>query len=78
MTQRMKAFIREILVIRQRSLTVSASEKEKLVKDLSALISKTDAMPDKMNCPMMDMKTDHSSNKDAPAKDAGKPEEHKH
>lgn len=78
----MKALLRNILQLQQRSLTASSKEKVKIKEDIADLIKKIDAMPDKMDCPMMNMKQDVSSDKKAlpeeQTKQEAKPSEHKH
>lgn len=77
-----KALLRDILQLQQRSLTASSKEKAKIKEDITDLIKKIDAMPDKMDCPMMNMKQDFSSDKNSlpeeQTKEEAKPSEHKH
>jgi hypothetical protein len=80
--QDIKALLRDILQLQQRSLTASSKEKVKIKEDITDLIKKIDAMPDKMDCPMMNMKQDFSSDKNAlpeeQTKEEAKPSEHNH
>jgi len=77
-----KALLRDILQLQQRSLTASSKEKVKIKEEIADLIKKIDAMPDKMDCPMMNKKQDVSSDKKAlpeeQTKEEAKPSEHKH
>ena len=77
-----KALLREILQLQQRSLNASSKEKIKIKEEIADLIKKVDAMPDKMDCPMMNKKQDVSSDKkalpDEQTKEEAKPSEHKH
>lgn len=76
-----KIILKQILDLQQRSLAASSKEKTKIKKEIADLIIKIDAMPDKMDCPMMNMKHDVSDKKgssEEQAKDQAKPSEHKH
>lgn len=77
-----KALLKNILELQQRSLTASSKDKVKIREEIANLIKKLDAMPDKMECPMMGMKRDDSSGtKNLPeqqTKEETKPSEHKH
>lgn len=77
-----KDLLKTILQLQQRGLTASAKEKLKIKKDIEELIKKIDAMPERMDCPMMNMKQDVSSDKKTPPEEQSKEEvkssEHKH
>lgn len=77
-----KLIMRQMLDLQRRSLKASASEKTKINEEITGLIKQIDAMPEKMDCPMMKQKQNDSSNKitepkEQTSKDA-KPSEHKH
>ena len=78
-----KILLRNILELQQRSLTASAQGKVKIKEEIAGLIKKIDAMPDKMDCPMMmSMKQDVSSDKKDPPEEQTKEKanaaEHQH
>ncbi|OPY88900.1 MAG: hypothetical protein A4E71_00163 [Smithella sp. PtaU1.Bin162] len=77
-----KVLLINILQLQQRSLTASSKEKVKIKEEISNLVKKIDAMPDKMECPMMNMNSDSSSDKkvlpEEKAKEETKSSEHKH
>jgi len=77
-----KLIMRQMLDLQRRSLKASASEKTKINEEITGLIKQIDAMPEKMDCPMMKQKRNDTSNKkteseEQTSKDA-KPSEHKH
>jgi hypothetical protein len=81
--QDIKALLRNILQLQQRGLTASSGEKVKIKEEIAGLIKNIDKMPDKMDCPMMNMKQeDVSSDKktlpEKQTKEEAKPSEHKH
>ena len=77
-----KALLRQILQLQQRGLTASSKEKAKIKEEIADLINKIDAMPDKMDCPMMNGSQNVSSDKQAPpeaqTKDEANPSQHSH
>jgi len=77
-----KVLLINILQLQQRSLTASSKEKVKIKEEISNLVKKIDAIPDKMECPMMNMNSDASSDKkvlpEEKAKEETKSSEHKH
>jgi len=78
-----KDMLRNILQLQQRSLIASSKEKAKIKEEIADLIKKIDTMPDKMDCPMMNIKQeDVTSDKKAlpenQTKEEAKPSEHKH
>ena len=78
-----KALLRNILQLQQRSLTASSKEKVKIKEEIADLIKKIDTMPDKMDCPMMNMKqeavpSDKKALPENQTKEEAKPSEHKH
>jgi len=77
-----KLIMRQVLDLQRRSLNASADEKTKIHEEITDLIKKIDAMPDKMNCPMMNKKRNDSSNqKTLPEEQTStntSPSEHKH
>lgn len=78
----MKVLIRSMLQLQQRSLNASSKQKSTINAEIKILLKKIDAMPDKMECPMMKMKQDApSAKKDSPEiqpDEKAKPQEHKH
>lgn len=77
-----KAILRQVLDLQKRSVAASSEEKLNIGKEIDALIQKVDAMPDKMDCPMVQMKQGDSSGQKGlsgdRAKEKARPSEHKH
>jgi len=77
-----KLIMRNMLDLQRRSLNASTVEKTKIHEEITALIKKIDAMPDKMDCPMMkERRNDSSNQKTLPEEQTSKnakPSEHKH
>jgi hypothetical protein len=80
--QDIKAILKQILELQLSSLDANYKKKAQIKQKILALIKKIDAMPDKMDCLMMNMKHDSFSDQKEPAnnqtKDETKPAEHKH
>ncbi len=78
----LKALLRNILQLQQRSLAASSKEKVKIKEEIADLMRKIDAMPDKMDCPMMNARQDVSSDQKAlpegQTKEEAKPSGHQH
>lgn len=69
-----KAILKQVLALQERSLNAASREKTLIRKEVANLIKKIDAMPDKMDCPMMQMMTPNDSGKNTPAENQTKEE----
>lgn len=77
-----KTLLKSTLLLQQRSLKASAKEKAKIKTEIDALIKRLDAMPNMMDCPIMQMMPENCMDRDVQpseqTKEEAKPPEHQH
>lgn len=80
--QDMKAVLKKVLDIQKRSFNASDQEKAAILSEIEGLTAKIDAMPEKMDCPMMKMKQGAPADQPPPSgqqqKQEAKPPAHQH